>query len=104
MTLLIETEMEGFPDSSRTCRECGKEIPPNRNRLKRGRARYFCCDECRQKYWNEHRDKDRWACFQKQVCPYCGKEFYAEHETKRSRTYCSRACANRGRALEKRKS
>jgi hypothetical protein len=37
------------------------------------------------------------------ICPVCGKEFRASREYKTERKYCSHACANRGRAKERRK-
>jgi MYM-type Zinc finger with FCS sequence motif. len=36
------------------------------------------------------------------TCPICGREFQAKGYGDVKRKYCSRACANRGRAAERR--
>lgn len=96
----VEVNMKEFIAgcAMRFCPNCGKGIEGNRNHLKLGRPRKFCSDECRQKYWKEHPKVEVWDSYEKKICPVCGEPFYAQHENKRERKYCSRACANRGRA------
>ena len=78
------------------CPECGVAITPNRN----GRPRVFCSDECRMK-WNRRNPKpEHWSSARTIICPICEKPFLSAKETYRPRKYCSRACANRGRAIE----
>lgn len=101
--IVFETDMEEFiaQCAIRFCPECGEKIPMDRKHLKVGRPHVFCSAECKKKFWNRYDRKERWNCFEKHTCPVCGKEFYAERETKRVRKYCSHACSNRGRTMER---
>ena len=73
------------------CPYCGRTVVRN----PMGRPKRFCSEECRKKYKNRHRNgKDARIA----ICPECGKGFIAQGERRRMRKYCSRACANRGRA------
>ena len=80
----------------RFCPECGTEI----RQKDTGRPRKFCSDPCRRKYWKAHPKPEQWDSYHEQVCPVCGRTFFAQHENKRERKYCCRACANKGRALK----
>ena len=80
----------------RFCSVCGKEI----RQKETGRPRKFCSDPCRRRYWKAHPKPEHWDSYHEQVCPVCGRTFFARHENKRQRRYCSRACANRGRTLK----
>ena len=81
------------------CPNCGGLFPPNR----KGRRKRFCSDACRLSWDHRHPKKENWKdTSRKCVCPQCGKEFTATREYGRLRKYCSRACANRGRAMKKR--
>ncbi|MCD8398111.1 MAG: hypothetical protein LUD12_13185 [Lachnospiraceae bacterium] len=84
----------------RYCPQCGGEV--FRNHL--GRPRVFCSDACRYAWKHKHQQPRRWASTRIAVCPYCGKEFLASREMPNPRKYCSHACANRGRAKEKKES
>ena len=79
------------------CPNCGELFP----RSNKGRPRRFCSEKCRITYHHKYPNKKNWKCIRKAVCPVCGKEFDAEREYGRMRKYCSHACANRGRAREK---
>lgn len=83
--------------AKRYCPQCGGEVQRNH----RGRPKVFCCDECRYKWKNKHQQPLRWASTRTAYCPVCGKEFLASRESPNPRKYCSRACANRGRAKKK---
>ena len=80
------------------CPECGKAVYQNL----RGRRKKFCSDACRFAWKNKHPKPENWKSTRTAVCPVCGKEFLASREYKSKRKYCSHACANRGRATEKR--
>ena len=79
------------------CPQCGTAIVPNH----KGRPRKFCSPECRSRWNNTHPKPENWKSTRIAVCPVCGKEFLASREYKSKRKYCSHACANRGRAMEK---
>ena len=82
----------------RVCPVCGEVFET----LGRGRPKRFCSEECRSKYHHQHPNPANWKSTRIAVCPVCGKEFQASKEYGRLRKYCSRACANRGRAKEQR--
>jgi endogenous inhibitor of DNA gyrase (YacG/DUF329 family) len=68
------------------CQNCGAEI---RQLAKRKRKR-FCCDKCRNQWWNAHLDLVDRRALHTRVCPVCGKEF--EVYGSAPRKYCSHAC------------
>lgn len=76
------------------CPQCGAAIVPNH----RGRPRKFCSPECRSKWNNTHPRPQNWKTVRSKVCPMCGREFSYRHQYGLPRKYCSRACANKGRA------
>ena len=80
----------------RFCPVCGTQI----RQKETGRPRKFCSDPWRRRYWKAHPKPEQWDSYHEQVCPVCGRTFFAQHENKRQRRYCSRACANRGRTLK----
>ena len=82
----------------RFCPECGEPIV----QPKRGRKKIFCSDVCRFAWKKSHPRPEKWKSSRQAVCPMCGREFTASREYGRKRKYCSHACANRGRALERR--
>ena len=84
---------------ARVCRLCGEVFET----LGRGRPKKFCSEDCRKKYNNNHPNIEKWKTARMTVCPQCGKEFMVAREYGRMRKYCSRACANKGRATERRK-
>ena len=97
---LTETEREEFLNAvaAAFCPECGKEIIPNR----RGRPKKFCSDACRFAWKNKHPKPENWRKVTL-ICPVCGQEFEARGYGDVKRKYCSRSCANHGRAMERRK-
>lgn len=96
---LTETEEKEFLAAVAVsfCPECGKEIVPNR----RGRPKKFCSEACRFAWKNKHPKPENWRK-ESLTCPICGREFQARGYGDVKRKYCSRACANRGRAVERR--
>ena len=80
------------------CPNCGGLFQTN----KMGRRKIFCSDACRKEWHHKHPNKKNWKdTSRKCVCPYCGKGFTATREYGRLRKYCSIACSNRGRTLER---
>ena len=69
-----------------TCKRCGATI----HQTTGGRARVFCSDECRYKYWKAHIDQAKSKALYSFVCPNCGKPFTAYGAA--GRKYCSHAC------------
>ena len=81
------------------CPNCGGLFSQNA----RGRRKKFCSTKCRTAWNHRHPNKARWKDTSRTViCPQCGKEFTATREYGRLRKYCSRSCANRGRAAARR--
>lgn len=68
------------------CRQCGGVIPcdklPTRKR--------FCCNECRMRWWNAHRDRANSKVAQPTACANCGKAFRSY--VSENRKYCSHQC------------
>lgn len=83
----------------RVCPICGEVFET----LGRGRPKRFCSDECRMRYHHNNPTPENWKMMRIAVCPVCGKEFQTSREYSNKRIYCSHACANRGRAMAKRK-
>lgn len=59
---------------------------------KRGKARKFCSEECRRKWWKENADKGirNETAIYKAVCAYCSTEF--ESYGNNNRKYCCHDC------------
>ena len=68
------------------CEQCGRPIEqiPGRKRKR------FCCDACRNKWWNSHLDLVKRKAVYTFTCPACGKEFTIYGN--RRRKFCSHAC------------
>ena len=78
------------------CPECGKAVVQNA----RGRRKKFCSDACRFAWKHKHPKPENWKMITL-ICPVCGEEFQARGCRDATRKYCSRACANHGRAMER---
>lgn len=70
----------------RYCRNCGTEVPQNSKR----KPKVFCCDTCRQRWWNAHADQINRKAIYKIKCLNCGKEF--EVYGNKHRKYCCHEC------------
>lgn len=68
------------------CYECGKEITDTPHK----RAKKFCSDKCRMKWWNSHRTLVNKKSVYKFICKQCGCAF--ESYANDHRIYCSRSC------------
>ena len=83
----------------RVCPVCGEVFEATG----RGRPKRFCSEKCRTYYHHKYPNPANWKSTRIAICPMCGREFQASREYAHPRKYCSRACANRGRAAEKKK-
>ena len=68
------------------CENCGKEIVQN---LK-GKHKRFCCDKCRNEWWNSHPELVNRKAIYEHTCRRCGKGFTAYGNARRK--YCSHEC------------
>ena len=73
------------------CETCGKTIWQVRGRKKKR----FCCDACRNKWWNSHLYLVNRKAVYEFVCPWCGKRFHVYGD--KHRKYCSINCASSAR-------
>ena len=55
------------------CEQCGKPIEQNPGR----KRKRFCCDVCRNKWWNAHLELVKRKAVYTYTCPACGKKFTA---------------------------
>ena len=70
----------------KACKNCGTlflQYPGHREKV-------FCCDACRNKWWNLHIGQANRKTMYEYTCPTCGKKFSAYGN--RQRKYCSHAC------------
>lgn len=75
-----------YSDEVAYCQNCGAEI----RQIAKQKKKRFCCDKCRNAWWNSHLDLVKRKAMHKQTCPGCGKEFDVYGRTPRK--YCSHAC------------
>lgn len=85
---VVSLNVEEKKKKNLLCACCSKPI----KQKKRGRARRFCSDECRRKWWKDNPDKrkKKEKAVYKYTCPNCGKEFSCYGNKKRK--YCSHDC------------
>lgn len=85
---LVGLNVEEKIKKNEFCSCCEKPI----KQKAQGRARRFCSDECRRKWWNENQDKKNKSeeAIYIYTCPYCNKRFTAYGNKKRK--YCSHNC------------
>lgn len=68
------------------CKNCGAAIKEE----SKTKPRLFCCDHCRQQYWNKHRVERQSKKMSPHTCPTCGKVFMDYIGA--NRKFCSQAC------------
>jgi IS30 family transposase len=68
------------------CLNCGKEVKQNKGR----KIKKFCCDKCRNKWWNNHLDQVNRKANHEIVCAGCGKVFTVYGS--KPRKYCTFNC------------
>lgn len=68
------------------CLNCGMEI----RQIAKQKKKRFCCDKCRNKWWNSHLDQVNHKTAHTVICKKCGREFTAYGSAPRK--YCSHEC------------
>ncbi len=68
------------------CENCGREI----RQIAKQKKKRFCCDKCRNEWWNKNLDKVQRKTVYEFKCPHCGKTFTIYGDNRRK--YCSHAC------------
>ena len=76
------------------CLRCGKDVRQRPGRKKKK----FCCDKCRNEWWNSHLKLVKRKAVYSFTCPVCGLEFASYGNNHRK--YCSRECYIKGRFKE----
>lgn len=69
-----------------SCENCGREI----QQIAKRKKKRFCCDKCRNEWWNSHLDLVKRKAVYDLKCQYCGKEFHIYGDKRRK--YCSHEC------------
>ncbi|MCR5402937.1 MAG: RNA polymerase subunit sigma-70 [Butyrivibrio sp.] len=82
---------KGLKQTDDVCIECGKPL----KQIKGKKARKFCSDKCRMKWWNCHKDLVNKKTVREFICPGCGRRFSVYGNIKRK--YCSHDCYIRDR-------
>ena len=68
------------------CQNCGAEIVQKPKR----KQRKFCCNECRNQWWNQHLDQVKRKSYYEITCHHCGKVTMVYGDSRRK--YCSHEC------------
>ena len=68
------------------CLNCGKPV----EQIAKRKQKNFCCDKCRNQWWNKHLDKVEKKAYYEISCKNCGKVFTVYGD--RQRKYCCREC------------
>lgn len=79
------------PAVEHACRCCGAPVRQNAGR----KEKKFCSDQCRNQWWNTHRDQIDRRAIRTLTCENCGKTFSAYG--KAVRRYCCHDCYIRHR-------
>jgi len=79
--------------SRRYCLQCHNLIRQNPHR----KAKKFCCDQCRHRWWTAHSDLIHRISLVNHICPVCGKSFL-DYKSKQ-RIYCSRSCYGKSKEV-----
>ena len=69
-----------------SCENCGQEI----RQIAKQKRKRFCCDKCRNAWWNKHLGQVKRKTVYHFTCPQCGKEFHIYGDKRRK--YCSHDC------------
>lgn len=80
-----ETAPKAPSASQSKCPQCGAPLLPSKFR-----ARRFCSDACRARYWSTHSEQINRRSAVESVCPVCRNTFH--DYAQRHRKYCSHAC------------
>lgn len=72
--------------STAICKNCGNAITSSQ----KTKPRLFCCDNCKQEWWNKHRSIRQSNKMFPCTCEVCGNVFMDYISA--NRKYCSQAC------------
>ena len=80
-----------IPSIITECENCRVSI----QQYKGFKRKRFCCNKCRNEWWNQHLDQVKKKAYYQISCQYCGKEFQVYGDKRKK--YCSHECyvANR---------
>ncbi len=86
---MLQDQAEPAAGEISLCDNCGKEI---QQLLKRKKKR-FCCDKCRNQWWNSHMELVNKKAYHIVRCRCCYKDFPVYgNRVQSERKYCSREC------------
>lgn len=68
------------------CENCGESIQQYAGR----KPKRFCCNECRNRWWNQHLDQVKRKSYYEITCQHCGKVITVYGDSRRK--YCSHEC------------
>ena len=68
------------------CEQCGKAVEQNSGR----KRKRFCCDACRNKWWNSHLELVKRKAMYTFTCPGCGRDFSIYGNSHRK--FCCHEC------------
>ena len=68
------------------CKNCGKAMRKSQGT----KPKLFCCDKCRNEWWNKHLDQVKRKAVYEFKCPHCGRAFQIYGDKRRK--YCSHEC------------
>ncbi len=80
------TETVQLTGETTACENCGREI----QQIAKRKKKRFCCDKCRNEWWNSHLNQVKRKAVYNLRCKYCGKEFHIYGDKRRK--YCSHEC------------
>ncbi len=86
----ISTFYSSYLYNKDSCKQCGGPIKRKINRVS-----LFCCDQCRGKWWNAHKEKMNHKKVYTFVCQNCGVTFTRIQN--KNYKYCSRECFRKAR-------
>jgi len=81
-----EEKEQDAPPIITACQNCGAKIV-QRPKVKQRR---FCCNECRNQWWNQHLDEVKRKTYYEIICRHCGKVTTVYGDNRRK--YCSHEC------------
>ena len=81
-----ETSKNEALQNKNTCLNCGKVLA----QLPKTKPRKFCCEVCRNAYWNTHRHLAKQSNTPYIICAHCKKSFNSNG--RKNRKYCCRKC------------
>lgn len=82
---------QGLEEGELACEWCGVPVKQTVGRKKKR----FCCDKCRNQWWNAHLDQVQRKAYSERVCPVCKKQFLVYGSGKKK--FCSKECRMLGR-------